>query len=183
MNSIKGFQDLYKLRRGEAQMPSRILCLDPGETTGWAFFENTQLVRWGQITTVENEKICWDTLDTLFADICPDFVVCEDYRIYQHKLARHSFSPVLTLRLIGGIDLLCNSGWYVYNGIDEFDHSYDRYTCPIHYQMATTAKTFCTDERLKSWGFYQEGMRHSRDAIRHGCYFLLFNKEYEVSSC
>jgi hypothetical protein len=55
--------------------------------------------------------------------------------------------------------------------------SYESFTCFIHYQMATTAKTFVTDEKLKQWGFWQEGMRHSRDAIRHGLYFLLFYKK------
>ncbi len=176
------FEQLYTMHRGNCKMPKRILCLDPGETTGWAVFEEHKLVRWGQATTVKNGEICWSELNSLFTEYLPDFVVCEDYRIYQHKLARHSFSPVLTLRIIGGIDLLCNLGWYVYNDIDEFEdiispqfnNSFDKYTCPIHYQMATTAKTFVTDERLKQWGFWQESMRHARDAIRHGCYFLLF---------
>ena len=175
------FEQLYTMHRGNCQMPKRILCLDPGNTTGWALFEEHKLVRWGQAPTVKDDDIQWPEINFLFTEHKPDFVVCEDYRIYQHKLARHSFSPVLTLRIIGGIDLLCNLGWYVFNGIDEYDHSFDEYTCPIHYQMATTAKTFVTDERLKQWGFWQEGMRHSRDAIRHGCYFLLFyNKGKDV---
>lgn len=175
------FEELFRLNRGNCKVPKRLLCLDPGETTGWALFEDGKLTRWGQIPTVKNEVIHWTTLNALFIDTWQDFVVCEDYRIYQHKLARHSFSPVLTLRLIGGIDLLCNLGWYNFDGIDEFDHSYNKSTCPIHYQMATTAKTFCTDERLKQWGFWQESMRHARDAIRHGCYFLLFyNKGKDI---
>lgn len=41
-------------------------------------------------------------------------------------------------------------------------------------QMAVTAKNFCTDDKLKQWGFWQAGQKHARDSIRHGCYFLLF---------
>lgn len=172
------FAELLRLNRGNCKVPKRLLCLDPGETTGWALFENGELTRWGQIPTVKNEIIYWDILDVLFTSTDPDYVVCEDYRIYQHKLARHSFSPVLTLRLIGGIDMKCTHGWFR----AQLNPSYPEHcTCPIHYQMATTAKTFCTDERLKQWDFWQENMRHARDAIRHGCYFLLFyNKGKDI---
>jgi hypothetical protein len=45
--------------------------------------------------------------------------------------------------------------------------------------MASQAKAFVTDQKLKEWGFWKEGMRHSRDAIRHGLYFLLFYKRGE----
>jgi len=169
------FDELFSKVRGNCQIPNRMLCLDPGETTGWALFEDHQLVRWGQIPTVVDGKIKWHELDLLFIDTMPDYVVCEDYRVYDHKLDRHSYSQVPTLRLIGGIDLMCNLGWYTVEEAEDVDNSYyEQHTCPIHYQMAVTAKSFCTDEKLKQWGFWQEGMRHSRDAIRHGCYFLLF---------
>ena len=46
-------------------------------------------------------------------------------------------------------------------------------TIPIAYQMAFQGKGFATDARLKEWGFWKEGMKHSRDAIRHGIYYLL----------
>lgn len=172
------WEELFNVTRGNCKTPERLLCLDPGETTGWALFEHHKLVRWGQVRTVENDKILWHNLDQLFLDTDPDFIICEDYRIYQHKLARHSFSPVLTLRLIGGIDLMATLGWY---SVDNFKDEayYEQHTCPIEYQMATQAKAFVTDEKLINWGFWQDGMRHSRDAIRHGCYFLLFHRRGE----
>jgi hypothetical protein len=174
------WQELFESVRKNEKTPERLLCLDPGETTGWALFEHSKLVRWGQIQTVDKEEnILWHNLNELFIAINPDFVVCEDYRIYQHKLARHSFSPVLTLRLIGGTDLMCLLGWYVDYGDSDDCNSLEHFTCPIHYQMATQAKGFITDEKLLNWGFWQDGMRHSRDAIRHGCYFLLFYKRGE----
>lgn len=153
------FKELFSKARGNSKVPDSILCLDPGETTGYAIFQQQSLVRQGQIRTVTDDKIVWDEIYALIAGDHFDQIVCEDYRIYEHKLSRHAFSPVLTLRLIGGIDLMSKI-----NGID------------IHYQMATQAKGFCTDERLKEWGFWQDGMKHARDAIRHGCYFMLFYK-------
>jgi len=151
------FEQLVKKTRPNVELPERLLCLDPGETTGWCVFEHTSLVRWGQERTVSLEEIQWSTIRSLITDVRPTHIICEDYRIYAHKLARHTFSPVMTLRVIGGIECLA-----YFNGI------------PIYYQMASTAKGFVNDDKLKAWGFYQAGMRHSRDAIRHGCYFLLF---------
>jgi hypothetical protein len=156
------YDELFTRVRGTHKIPKDTLCLDPGETTGWALFHFQHLVRCGQIETVKDGEIQWGNLHHLFWETLPAFVVCEDYRIYAHKLARHTFSPVITLRLIGGIELTCyQNNW------------------PIVYQMATTAKGFVTDEKLKEWGFWQENMRHSRDAIRHGIYFLLFHNKGE----
>ena len=41
-------------------------------------------------------------------------------------------------------------------------------------QSPSEAKTSATDERLKTWGFYtsEGGLRHARDATRHGLTFL-----------
>jgi hypothetical protein len=146
-------------------LPKSLLCLDPGETTGWALFENGKLTRWGQAKTVigttapgrkKGPKVMnWSELQDLFEFTEPTAVVCEDYKIYAHKLDRHTFSSVETLRLIGGIDMTC--------AMKEL---------PLAYQMAVQAKGFVTDAKLKRWGFWIEGMRHSRDAIRHGIYYL-----------
>lgn len=155
------FSDLLQRIRGNARVPHRLLCLDPGKTTGWCLFENGALTKWGQIENCfDDTNVDATKLYDLFADIQPDFVLYEDYKVYSHKLDRHSFNPVFTVRLIGVIETYCQL-----EGVKS------------HKQMATTAKNFCTDDKLKQWGFWQAGMRHSRDAIRHGCYFLLFYKK------
>mgnify|MGYP003812934245 CR=1 FL=1 len=152
------FMELLKKRRGEAFVPpKRLLCLDPGETTGWAVFEDAKLTASGQATTAASG---WHEIDRLFSDIQPTMVVYENYRVYAHKLERHSNSEVYTLRLVGVIEYLCE----VKHGILYYN------------QMASQAKGFVTDDKLKQWGMYQIGHRHARDAIRHGCYFLLFDK-------
>lgn len=169
---MKYLELLQRYRKGLYVPPERLLCLDPGFTTGVAVFENGELSSWEQVTTIvqhtNGTTIKWADLVSLLIRVQPTLVVCENYRIYEHKLDQHSNSSVDTLRLIGGIDLLCSQGW------DAFAPP-----VPIVYQMATQAKGFCTDDKLKEWGYWQKGMRHSRDAIRHGCYYMLFNKEEE----
>lgn len=139
----------------------RLLCLDPGETTGWALFVNGELTESGQAKTLEGG---WREIHDLFEYICPTFVVYENYRVYGHKLERHANSEVYTLRLVGVIEYLCE----VVYGIS------------WHNQMAAQAKGFATDEKLKKWNMYQTGKKHARDAIRHGIYYLLFTHPREV---
>ena len=159
------FNELYlkRTKASDKQKSYVILALDPGNTTGFCIFDITdgvpRLKDYGQITTVKDDIIQWDSLTKFFDEHFFNIMVCENYRIYQQKLERHSFSPVLTLRLIGGIEY--------YASIHEV---------PIHYQMASQAKAFVTDEKLRHWEFYQEGMKHCRDAIRHAIYFMLFHK-------
>lgn len=159
------FNVLYQKRVKDSgeQNGYTILALDPGYTTGYCIFHITggtpRLKDYGQITTIKDDIIQWSELSKFLGGHFFDIMVCENYRIYQQKLERHSFSPVLTLRLIGGL---------------EYYASMNR--VPIHYQMASQAKAFVTDEKLKHWEFYQEGMKHCRDAIRHAIYFMLFHK-------
>lgn len=161
------FSELMVRLRGNKKIPSRLLCLDPGKTTGWCLFEKGKLTKWGQLPECYNDNnIDTKPLLNLFSEIQPDFILYEDYKVYAHKLERHVFNPVFTLRLIG-----CIETYIQINGIKS------------HKQMAVTAKNFVTDEKLKNWGFWQPGMRHSRDAIRHGCYFLLFYNKGEDILC
>lgn len=156
------FADLLIKRRGAGfKAPERLLCLDPGETTGWAVFEHGKLTASGQARTIES----WDVIHQLFVDVKPTMVLYENYRVYAHKLERHSNSEVYTLRLVGVIEFICEILFDIVH----------------HNQMAQQAKGFTTDEKLKAWGFWKSGHRHARDAIRHGCYFLLFDKSLEVS--
>ena len=155
------FNDLLERIRGGHKIPHKLLCLDPGKTTGWCLFEDGKLSKWGQVEGCYDDKnIDAKGLLDLFEELQPDFILYEDYRVYSNKLDRHSYSPVMTVRLLGVIETYCQM-----------------YNIPTHKQMATTAKNFCTDAKLEQWGFWQTGMRHARDAIRHGCYFLLFYKK------
>lgn len=152
------FEELLLKRRGaDFKAPKQLLVLDPGHTTGWALFLNGRLAAQGQALT---EAKGWQEIDDLFEYAFPTMVLYENYRVYAHKLERHSNSEVYTLRLVGVIEYL----------------SEVKYKVPFYNQMAHQAKGFVSDDKLKAWGMYKPGMKHARDAVRHGCYFLLFDK-------
>lgn len=156
------FETLLRKRRGtEFRPPERLLCLDPGHTTGWAVFEQGKFAAAGHSAT---EAKGWKEIDDLFSDINPTMLIYENYRVYSHKLERHSNSEVYTLRLVGVIEYLAEV----------------KFRIPYFNQMASQAKGFVSDEKLKAWGMYQIGYKHARDAIRHGCHFLLFDKALET---
>ena len=157
------FNDLFERLRGDKTVPHKLICFDPGKTTGWCTFVDGKLDKTGHIEACyDDNNIDVNPILKVLQEEQPDFILYEDYKVYAHKLARHTFNPVFTLRLIGAIETYSQM-----------------YNIPSHKQMAVTAKNFVTDEKLKNWGFWETGMRHARDAIRHGCYFLLFYKKGE----
>ncbi|MNB67157.1 hypothetical protein D3C75_136420 [compost metagenome] len=152
------YEHVLKARRGDSWCPpARLLSLDPGETTGWSLFEHGKLIEAGQAKTFEGG---WQEIHDLFEYVGATMVIYENYRVYEHKLSRHANSEVYTLRLVGVIEYLC-----------EIQHK-----IPHFNQMAHQAKGFVTDEKLKAWNMYKTGQKHARDSIRHGIYFLLFDK-------
>lgn len=155
------FQDMVEAQdkkfEREPITDARILCFDPGHTTGWAFFKGTELTEAGQIKTDDMETAPHRVRE-LFQKFDPTVVICEDYRIYKWRMEEHVGSQVLTTRVIGSIETLC-----------AFDF------IPIIKNMAVTAKRFVTDAKLVEWEMYRKGERHARDAIRHGCYYIIFH--------
>lgn len=152
------FEELLKItRRNEPNWvpPKVLLALDPGETTGWAVFSEGHLVEEGQADT--KTEMCGGIYHLLEA-VQPTQIICEDYRVYAHKTDSHAWNALHTPQLIGATKMWCF--------INEVN---------IAFQMAATAKPFCTPQKLKEWGFWKEGMRHADDAIKHGAYFLLFH--------
>lgn len=157
------FNEMLQRLRGGANIPQRLLCLDPGMTTGWCLFEDGKLTLTGHLENCyNNQNVNIKPLMALMQEHNPDFIVYEDYKVYGHKVNRHINNPVHTVRIIGAIETYCQM-----NDI------------PSHKQMASTAKGFVTDNKLRKWDFWQPGMKHARDAIRHGCYLLLFYKRGE----
>ncbi len=150
--------DFKELSKGIGhEDPLALLVFDPGHTTGWAFFEEMELKFCGEVNT-EDIETAVRTLSDLFELYVPYRVVIEDYRVYRWRAKHHIGSQMMTTRVIGCIETLC-----IQQGIYE-----------ITKQPAHIAKGFCTDKKLKDWGFYQKAQKHANDAIRHGCYYLLF---------
>jgi hypothetical protein len=137
-----------------------IVALDPGETTGAACFSTTK----DQAEMVYSDQLkTWPLEDGIvaltkaFGMLKPDLVVFESYQVYEWKTEDHTWSQIPTVQVIGMIKTLC-----IINNI------------PFKTQTAQIAKGFCNDEKLKEWGYWLQGLRHARDAIRHATYFLLF---------
>lgn len=137
----------------DRKKPATLLSLDPGGTIGFSVFQNGHLLLTGQLKG-ESQSI-----HDLFDRYKPTEVVCEDYRVYAHKLQQHSYSNIPTLRLIGAIEYVCNQSHLL-----------------LSLQMASLAKGFVTDKKLKEWGLYQIRQPHANDALRHACYYLLFSQ-------
>ena len=133
---------------------------DPGQTTGFAVFErgpdHTTLLHADQLPTWPLERgaqVLRDSLDKWH----PNHMVYEAYHIYSWKSDEHKFSEVPTLQIIGAL-----RAYTIDRGIPETS------------QTAQIGKGFCTDAKLETWGLYLPGLIHARDAIRHGCHYLLF---------
>ena len=151
---------MSRLQRNNEPFTGTLLCFDPGETTGFAVFKGDTLDEAEQMRTKDlvDSAILIDGLinKRLMGNVR---VVIEDYRVYSWKTESHAWENLHTAKLIGVIVACCGL-----HGV------------PYHMQMAQQTKGFCTDSKLKQWGMYQVGKSHARDAIRHGCYYLLFGK-------
>jgi len=146
-----------KSRDDSREIPDLMLAIDPGETSGWALFNAGKLGTSGIIEWTS--KHGWDPIVDKIGEFNPNVVVCEEYRIYSGKRLVQAYSSVETVRIIGAIEFVCR-----------------KYKIKLIKQMASGVKGFVTNEKLKEWGYYIKN-KHARDAIRHGCYYLLFGKE------
>lgn len=145
-----------------------ILCLDPGETTGWSVFRNGQLESCGQFATPDPADLAVNIQDVyrFWADLQARYpkgngllstIVYEEYRIRGNKAKEHIGSEVVTIQHIGAIKVVA-----------------DELGIKLVKQTAAQVKQFATDPKLRRWGLYQTNQRHANDSIRHGCYYLLF---------
>ena len=78
----------------------KLLAIDPGETTGLAWFEDLRLLRVWQV------RLTLRAMFGLLRHLHPEFVVCEEFLVYPHVRAL-SWSRLFTVRLIGVVELYC----------------------------------------------------------------------------
>jgi hypothetical protein len=143
------------IRKG-APYPQMLLALDPGHTTGVAFFVNGRLKGALQVKT-HPISIAIQNMGKLIDARPWNHLTYENYRVYSDKRDQHVHSEVHTIRLIGVIETM------------------GQQRCiPITNQMASDVKGFFHDDRLRQWGYYHTGSPHANDAIRHGCYALSY---------
>lgn len=150
---------LQKVGRYELVSDLLLFAMDPGETVGYAVFRGPELLLADQ-SRLRRPSDIDATLTALHAiHGVPDVMVVEAYRIYPNRAKQHINSDLFTPRVIGGIE--------VWSAII-------KPTPKLVFQMASQAKGFATDRKLRDWGLYQRGARHANDAIRHAVYYLLF---------
>ena len=152
--------NLMREKLGKSTFKGRLLSLDPGETTGCAVFsaqDKVSLLYADQLPGWPLEDGV-PALTKVIQQYAPDFMVHESYHVYKWQLEQHTFSQIPTVQIIGAYKTLCI-----------------QYQIPYTEQTAAVGKGLCTNDKLEAWGFWKVGMKHARDAIRHGCHYLLFN--------
>ncbi len=154
------FQELAQATNRELYQGC-ILCLDPGETTGYAVFDAGDLVAAGEFKSKPVELGFKET-GNMIDKYLPWVIVVEEYRVYGWKTKQHAWAELHTPQLIGAIKGMASM-----------------HDVPVYMQGAGLVKPFFTNDKLKEYGFYQKGSTHARDAVRHGCYFLIFSKQIE----
>ncbi len=127
----------------------RLLALDPGESTGWAIFQDAGIEDFGTLKKHEVED--W------LIDQKPDVVVVEDYKIRPNKFNAHAWSSPYTLQLIGSIKTI-----FKMKGIQVILQQPS--VKPVGYGLAGAT--------------YVKGKpnMHYLDAIAHGCFYLVTAK-------
>jgi hypothetical protein len=130
----------------------RVLAVDPGGTTGIAFYED------GFFTSYQRD--CYeDAVDSIVDCVRPpslDALVCEGFHIRgnTHKLDAGAFSQ--TTDLIGACRFVASE-----KGI------------PFIRQTPAQAKGFATDDKLRTLGWYNPSKGgHQNDAARHLLVYL-----------
>jgi hypothetical protein len=151
-----------------------VVAIDPGQTTGWSVMSVHpealldsgvsilhNILHWthGQIVGPEDSQAS-EVLGIvdMFPGAC---VLIEDFILRTANAGREVLSPV---RITAKIEY----GLWLVGGVS-------------YRQMPSEAKSVATDNRLKSWGFYQRegGLEHARDADRHALTWLRKCKQHE----
>lgn len=175
------------------------MAIDPGETTGlaWGLFDldagdevadvliagsglgsgqvrgkGRRGERWAAANIVE----MWREHISVSGDV--QAVVCiEDFLLRPGKATadRAMLSPVRLTGLVEGILLGEVGGPGVGYGRRRWEADVIERGPEIVYQQPSAAKRFGNDDRLRRWGLWTVGERHSRDAWRHVALWLATN--------
>lgn len=148
-----------KVNKGKA-LPKRLLCIDPGKTTGWAIFNYGAYENAGHVPMADTDNLAV-FLAKFVNKAEPTHVVIEDYRVQGGKEKAHIGKALFTPLLIG-----------------RFHQYLDMNEIPFTMQTSSQAKAFARNKMMLEMGLKLGGglSRHAVDAIRHGVYYLLAAK-------
>ncbi len=146
----------------------RIVALDPGGTTGWAYWQDTPIRTsnespWdhftaGQIGPEEHHEQLFAHLEFLHTS---DYtIVCESFEFRQgqqrHNIRLDSKEYIGVVKLLG-----------------------QQRNLPVVFQTAALGKGFVSDEKLKVMGLWIPGKQHARDALRHLIYYMVVKQHHK----
>lgn len=127
-----------------------LLAVDPGDTAGWATFEDGHLIDDGQISGADDfAQFCADAMSSKI-----DTIVIEDYKLMPHKAQQQAGSRFQAVQQIGMLKLLAKvlGAKIVLQGPDKY---------PIGLLLA--GKTMPKDHKKS----------HHVVAYAHGWYYLV----------
>lgn len=153
----------------EGELPF-IMALDPGGTTGWAWFDpNDASIYCGQLHGSHHLEL-YDFLKSVLGGATTDAaiqdramqIVCESFQFRQFTGFDKSKVELDSVEYIGVVKLFSQ-----------------RFAVPVQFQTASVAKHFVSDEKLRRLDWYKPtaGLVHTRDALRHLVYFLVVTKK------
>jgi len=135
----------------------RILAVDPGETTGYAYAHfgvspKTMPKLFADMARGFNQACAWLEVDLpRYGGIkTPTLVVLERFTINAETAKKSTQGSKTAIELCGVVRYLAHVGGY-----------------KLEEQAPVDAKSFVTDEKLKRLGWYTPGPDHARDATRH----------------
>lgn len=141
----------------------RIVCFDPGDTTGIAMMNKESIFHCGTLQWFDMMKF-EEFIDGHYLEKYDKWIV-EEWRLYPHMAKTMIHSIFIPCQVIGIIRYFAN-----------------KHDVPLVFQKAADVKRFMTNEKLKQTGLYQTGMtNHVNDAIRHGLYYLITHKEEKAA--
>lgn len=130
----------------------RVIAFDPGQTTGYAAFDNDNDMIW--MGEIERDQV-WDFLQQV--EQTTHVMVLERFQSRPKPYA--DANPVEVIGVI-----------------KEFARQHG---LPLVWQTPEQGKHFFSNDRLKERDVWLPGAPHAQDAARHLLYFLSFNKERE----
>lgn len=148
----------------------RILVFDPGESTGWAFYNTITEDLEGGTVRLHN---AYDEFEKLFYRYIPQTVVYERFALYPGSAKALSWNTFIPCEMIGVIKFLFHS---TYDGMTK------EITADVKIldQAAGDRKYISAVEKDKAWNMLQDPRgtktKHTRDALAHLVYYCRKNK-------
>ncbi len=140
------------------------LAVDPGEETGWALSEGTELIDAGQTPLREFLDSVWDSRAEPQRTHAGPFyplgaIVCEDWKLYEWKLQEMAWDECRTARGIGALEFIAR--------VNNF---------PIILQPAAIKEAAIAAGAEEEFSRPLKENRHQNDAKMHRVFYLARNE-------